>query len=172
MDGLLKRLGDVDKASLHLQNFLKGSARRMAKAATAVTTDSSVATAPSAQPLIVTNRSEHISSALNFPAPLYMLFLQLQSYLDASRYLVEECLGLLVDIESSYEGSDGGGLVTATRLLRRSRGAILMRITLPEVPGLFSSLLSGVHDMTIRCQHISSINVVVSEATGGGDRVN
>ena len=107
------------------------------KAATATTKDGSVATAPSAQPLIGTKRSDPISAALNFPAPLYTLFLQMQSYLDASSALVEECSGFLVDIESSDESSDGGGLVTATRLLRRSRGAILMRLPLPEVPGLF-----------------------------------
>ena len=101
------------------------------KAATAATADGLVATAPSAQPLIGTKRSERISNALNFPVPLYMLFLQMQSYLDGSSALVEECLGFLVDIESSGEGSDGGGLVTATRLLRQIQGVILMRIPLP-----------------------------------------
>ena len=117
MDGLPKRLGGVDKVSLLLQNFFKGSSRRRAKAATAATTDGSVATATSTQLLIGTKRSERISAALNFPAPLYMLFLQIKPYLDASSALVEECLGLLVDIESSEQGSDGGGLVTSTRLL-------------------------------------------------------
>ena len=47
-----------------------------------------------------------------------------------------------------------------------------MRIPLPEVPGLFSLLSSGVHYVTIRFQHISAINFVVAEATGGGDRVD
>ena len=85
---------------------------------------------------------------------------------------MEECLGFLVDIESSDEGSDGGGLATETRLLRQSRGAILMRIPLLEVAGLFSPSSSGVHDVTIRSQHLSAINIVVVEATGGGDRVD
>ena len=62
---------------------------------------------------------------------------------------MEECSGFLVDIESSDEDSDGGGLVTANSLLCQSRGAILMRIPLPEVPGLFSPSSSGVHDMTM-----------------------
>ena len=84
----------------------------------------------------------------------------------------EECSGFLVDIESSDEDSDGGGLVTATRLLRRSRGEILMRIPLIKVPGLFSPLSSGVHDVKIRFQYLSAINVVVARATGGGDRVD
>ena len=119
---------------MSFQNFFKESARRRAKSATASTTDGSVSTAPSSQPLIGTKRSERISDALNFPALLYTLFLQLQSYLDASSALVEECSGFLVDIESSDEGSDGGGLVTAIRLLRQSWGAILMIIPLPEVP--------------------------------------
>ena len=78
------------------------------KAATAATADGLVATAPSAQPLIGTKRSERISDALKFTVPLYMLFLQMQSYIDGSSALVEECLGFLVDIESSAEGSDGG----------------------------------------------------------------
>ena len=81
-------------------------------------------------------------------------------------------MGLLVNIESSDEGSDGGGLVTATSLLLRSRGAILMIIPLPEVPGLFSLSSSSVHDVTIRFQHLSDINVFDAEATGGGDRVD
>ena len=82
--------------------------------------DRLVDTAPSAKPLIVTKQSERISAALIFTAPLYTIFLQLQLYLDASSVLVEECSGFLVDIDSSDEGSDGGGLVTVTRLLRRS----------------------------------------------------
>ena len=93
MDGLPKRLGGVDKAILTLQNFFKGSSRRRAKAATAATTDGSVTTAPSVQSLIGTKRSERISAELNFPAPLYTLLLQLQSYLDASSALVEEFWG-------------------------------------------------------------------------------
>ena len=96
-----------------------------------------------------------------------MLFLQMQSYLDASSALVEECLGFLVDIESSDESSDGGGLVTATRLLRRSWGAILMRITIPGVPRLFSLSSSSVHYVTVRFQHLSAINIDVAKATGG-----
>ena len=167
-----KCLGDVEKARLPLQNVLKGSSRRRAKAETDATTDGSLATAPSAQPLLGTNQSERISDALNFPAPLYTLFLQLQSYLDSSRALVEECSGFLVYIEYSDEGSDGGGPVKATRLLRRSRGEIITRILLPEVPGLFSPSSSGVHDVTIRLQHLLDINVVVVEATGGGDHVD
>ena len=47
-----------------------------------------------------------------------------------------------------------------------------MRILLPEVPGLSPPPSSGVHDVTIRFQHLSSINVAVAEATGGRDRVN
>ena len=78
---------------------------------------------------------------------------------------------LLVDIETSDEGLDGGGLVTATRLLRRSWVAILIRIPLTEVPVLFSPSPSGVHDVMIQFQNLSAINVVVTEATGGGDRV-
>ena len=84
---------------------------------------------------------------------------------------MEEYPGFLVDIDSSDEGSDKGGMVTATRLLRRSWGSILMRITHMEVLGSFSPLSSGVHDVTIRFQHLSAINFVVAEATGGGDRV-
>ena len=84
---------------------------------------------------------------------------------------MEECSGLLVNIESIDEGSDGGGLMTATRLIRRSRGAIIMRITLPEFPGLFSLSSSGVHDVMIRYHHLSAINVVVYKATGGGYHV-
>ena len=57
-------------------------------------------------------------------------------------------------------------------LLLRSWGEILTRITLPGVPGLFSPLSFGVHDVTIRFQNLSDINVVVSEANGGGDRVD
>ena len=90
MGGLPKRLGGVEKASLLLQNLFKVSARRRAKAATAATTDGSVATAPSSQPLIRTKRSERISDALKFPTPLYTLFFQLHSYIDVSRALVEE----------------------------------------------------------------------------------
>ena len=119
------------------------------KAATAATAYGSVATAPSGQLLIGTKRSERISAALNFNVPLYTLFLQLRSYLDASSALVEEFSAFLVDIESSDEGSYGGGLVTATRLLCRRWVAILMRIPLPEVPGLLSSMSSGVHDVKI-----------------------
>ena len=163
---------DIEKASLPLQNFFKGSSRRTSKAATATTTDGSLATTPSVQPLIETKSSERISAALNFTAPLYTLFLRMQSYLDASSALVEECSGSLVDIESSDEGSDGGELVTTTRLLRRSRVAILMRIPLLEVPGLFYPSSSGVHDVTIQLKHLSAINAVVAEATWGGDRVN
>ena len=81
------------------------------KAATAATTDGSVVTAPSAQLLIGTKWSERISTALKFIVRLYTILLHLQSYLDASSDLVEECLGFLVDIKSSDEGSDGGGLV-------------------------------------------------------------
>ena len=81
-------------------------------------------------------------------------------------------MGFLVYIETNDEGSDGGDMVTATRLLRRSRGAILMRIPLPEVPGLFSPSSSGVQNATIRLQHLSAINVVVAESTGCGDRVD
>ena len=134
MDAPPKRLWGVEKASLSLQNLLKGSSRRRAKAATSAIPDGLVYTAPSAQPLIGTKRLERISAALKFPAPLYMSFLQLQSYLDASSGLVEESSELLVDIESSDEVSDVGGLVTATILLRRSWGAILMRIPHPGVP--------------------------------------
>ena len=61
---------------------------------------------------------------------MYTVFLQLQSYLDASQDLVEKCLGFLVDIESSDEGSDGGGLVTVTRLIHQIQDVILMRIPL------------------------------------------
>ena len=75
LDRLLKRLVEVEKASLTLRDFLKRSSRRRAKAATAATTDSSVATVPSAHLLIGTKRSECISAALNFPAPLYTLLL-------------------------------------------------------------------------------------------------
>ena len=131
-----------------------------------------VATEPLAQTLIGTKRSDHISDALNFPALLYTIFLQLQSYLDDSSALVEEYSGLLVDIESSDEGSDGGGLVTATRLLRRSRGAIIMKIPLPEVPEILSPSSSDVHDVTIRFQHLSAINVVVAKENGGGGCVD
>ena len=109
LDRLPKHLGDVDKASLPLHNFLKGSSRRRVKAETTTTTDGLVATAPSAQLLILTKWSERISAALNFPVPLYTLFLQLHSYLDALSALVEEFSGFLVDFESSDEGSDGGG---------------------------------------------------------------
>ena len=83
LDGLPKCLGDVDKSSLTLRNFLKVSARSRVKAATDAMTDGLVATATSAQPLIGTKQSERISAALKFPVPLYTLFLQLQSYLDA-----------------------------------------------------------------------------------------
>ena len=69
-------LGDVEKSSLPLHNFLKGSSRRGVKAETAAMTDGSIATDPSAQPLIGTNQSERISAALNVPAPLYTVFLQ------------------------------------------------------------------------------------------------
>ena len=79
MEGIPKRLGDVEKASLPIQNFLKGSAGRRVKAATAATIDGLLATDPSAQPLIGTKRSERISAALKFPVPLYTLFSQLQS---------------------------------------------------------------------------------------------
>ena len=79
------------------------------KAETVLTADGLVDTVPSAQPLNGTKRSERISAALNFPVPLYTLFFHLQSYLDASCALVEEFSGFLVDIESSDEGSDGGG---------------------------------------------------------------
>ena len=85
---------------------------------------------------------------------------------------MEECLGFLFNIDSSGEGSDGGGLVTATRLLLQSRGAIIMIIPLPEVPGLFFPSSSSVHDVVIGFQYLSVINVVISEANGGGDRVN
>ena len=61
--------------------------------------------------------------------------------------------------------------MTATRLLHQSRGAILIKIPLPEVTGLFSPLSSGIHDVTIRFQHLLAIIVVVTKATGGGDRV-
>ena len=44
----------------------------------------------------------------------------------------------LVDIESRDEGSDERGMVTSIRLIRQIRGAILMRIPIPEFPGLFS----------------------------------
>ena len=81
------------------------------KAATASTTDGLVATAPSVQTLIGTKRLERISTALNFSMPLYTFFLQLQSYIDASSALVEAFLWLLVDIESSDEGSYGVGMV-------------------------------------------------------------
>ena len=142
------------------------------KAATAARIDRSVDISHSAQLLIGTKQSECIPAVLNFPASLYVLFLQLQSYFDASSALVEEYSGFLVDIESSDEGSDGGGLVIATRLLGRSWGAILMRVPYPEVPGIFSLSSSGVHDVTIRFQHLSSINVVVAKAIGGeGGRV-
>ena len=117
MEGLPKRLGGVDKISLLLQNFFKGSSRRRAKAATAAIPDGLVSTAPSAQPLIGTKRSERIPAAFNFPVPLYTRFLQLQSYLDSSSAFMEECLGFLVDIESIDEGLDGGGLVIATGFL-------------------------------------------------------
>ena len=163
MEGIYKQLGDVDKSSLPLHNFCKGSARRREKSATAAKTDGWVATAPSAQPLIGTKWSEPISDALKFPAPIYTLILQLQSYLKRFGGIM---LGLLVDIESSDEGSEGGRLVTSTRLLRQSQGAILMRILLPEVPGLFSPSSSGVHDVTIRLQHLSAINVVKDNIDG------
>ena len=103
--------------------------------------------------------------------PLYKLLLQMQSYLDASRALVEECSEFLVNIESSDEGSYGRGLATATRLLHQSRGAILMIISLPGVTGLLSPSSSGVHDVTTRFQNLSAINAVVADVTGGGDRV-
>ena len=79
-------------------------------------------------------------------------------------------MGFLVDIGSSDEGSYGGGLVTATRLLRQSRGAILMKIPLLKVPGLFYLSSSGVNDVTIQSQHLSAINIVVAEETVVGDR--
>ena len=84
---------------------------------------------------------------------------------------MEECLRLLVDIKTSDEGLYGGGLVTATRLLRQSWVAILIRIPLTEVPVLFSPSPSGVHDVMIQFQNLSAINVVVANDTGGGDRV-
>ena len=93
LDRIPKQLGDVEKASLPLQNFFKGSARRRGKAVTAATSDGSVATAPSAQSLIGTKRSDRIPSALNFTTPLYTLFLQMQSYLDDLSSLVAECWG-------------------------------------------------------------------------------
>ena len=80
-------------------------------------------------------------------------------------------LGLVVDIKSSDEGSDRGGLVTATRLLCQSWGEILMRIPLLEVSGFFFLSSYGIHDVTIQIQHLSAINVVVAKATGGGDCV-
>ena len=58
-------------------------------------------------------------------------------------------MGVLVNIESCDKVPDGGGLVTATRLLRQSWVAILIIISLPEVPGLFSLSSSDVHDATI-----------------------
>ena len=61
--------------------------------------------------------------------------------------------------------------MTSTRLLCQSQGAILVRIPLIGVPGLFSLLSSGVHGVTIQFQNISAINVFVSEVTGGGDPV-
>ena len=61
--------------------------------------------------------------------------------------------------------------MTATRLLRQIRGAIIMIIPLPEVSGLLSPSSSGVHDVMIQFQHLSAINVVVANDTGGGDRV-
>ena len=85
---------------------------------------------------------------------------------------MEEFLGFLVNIESSGEGSDGGGLVVATRLLCRSWGEIIMIIPLPGVTGLFSLSSSGVHDVIIQFNHLSAINVVVAELTGGGDCVD
>ena len=87
--GIPKRLWVVEKASLLLNNFLKGPSRRRVKAETDTMTDGSVATTPSAQPLIGTKRSERISAALKVPMPLYTLFLQMQSYLTASSALVE-----------------------------------------------------------------------------------
>ena len=75
LEVLPKRLGGVEKASLPLKNSIKVSASIRAKAETAATTYGLVATSPSAQPLIGTKRSEHISAALNFPTPLYTLFL-------------------------------------------------------------------------------------------------
>ena len=83
LDGLPKRLGDVEKASLPHNNLLKGSARRRVKAATDGTTVGLVATDPLAQTVIGTKQSERISAALNFPVPLYTIFLQLQSYPDS-----------------------------------------------------------------------------------------
>ena len=47
-----------------------------------------------------------------------------------------------------------------------------MIISLPEVPGLFYTLSSGVHDVKIRFQHLSAINAVVAEATEGGERID
>ena len=85
---------------------------------------------------------------------------------------MEEFLGLLVNIEYSDEGTYGGGLVTATRLRHQSWGAIIMRITLLEVPGLFSPSSYDVHDVMIRFQHLSEINVVFAKVTGGGDHVD
>ena len=63
-------------------------------------------------------------------------------------------------------------MVIATILLHQSRGAILMRIPLPEVPVLFSPFSYGVNDVMTQLQHLPAINVVVAEAAGGGDRVN
>ena len=134
MDGIHKRLGDVEKSILPLQNFFKVTVRRRLKATTDATADGSVATAPSAQPLIVTKWSERISVVLNFLAPLYTLFLWLQLYLDASSALVEAFWGSWSILSLVMRVHMGGG-VTATRLLLRSQGAILMRISLPEVPG-------------------------------------
>ena len=77
MDGLPKRLEYIEKASLPLQNLLKGSARRRVKAATAATTYGLVATPPSVQSLIGTKRSERVYAVLNFTLPLYTLLLQM-----------------------------------------------------------------------------------------------
>ena len=85
---------------------------------------------------------------------------------------MKECSGFLVDIDYIDEDSNRGGLVTATRLLLQSWGAILMIIPLPEVSGLLSPSSSSVHDVTIRFQHLSSINVVVAEETVFGDCVD
>ena len=89
LEGLPKRRGGFEKEILPLRDLLKGSSRRRVKDATAATIDRSVANAPSEQPLIVTKQPERISATFNFPVPLYTIFLQLQSYLDASSALVE-----------------------------------------------------------------------------------
>ena len=129
---LPKKLNQMEKASLPLQKFFGKDVT-----------------------MIGTERSKRLEMARSLPGPLYTLFVQLQSYLDASP---EEGVSIHVTKKivkpTSSETEDW---------FQPDSHAVQLQMTLPDAKN---------KQVIIEFVHLPRLNVVTAEASGGADKVD